>query len=104
MYAVSEADESCIIMETGDWGGRFFFRNLCIKIGLVSLFNEVLLYLWVPRYMHAKKYSEAIELLSSGAVAMLKHGQVPIRLTMWNTLNAILLNGMLLIETLLLRS
>ncbi|KAG0583585.1 hypothetical protein KC19_3G147300 [Ceratodon purpureus] len=28
------------------------------------------------RYMHAKKYSEAIELLSSGAVAMLKHGQV----------------------------
>lgn len=28
------------------------------------------------RYLHAKKYSEAIELLSSGAVAMLKHGQV----------------------------
>ena len=36
--------------------------------------------------MHAKKYSEAIELLSSGAVAMLKHGQVPIRPTMLSIL------------------
>ncbi|XP_024388542.1 protein GET4 [Physcomitrium patens] len=28
------------------------------------------------RYMHAKKYNEAIELLNSGAVAMLNHGEV----------------------------
>lgn len=29
--------------------------------------------------MHAKKYDDAAELLESGAVVMLKHGQVPIQ-------------------------
>lgn len=31
------------------------------------------------RYLHAKKYSDSINLLASGAIAMLNHGQVSIR-------------------------
>lgn len=45
----------------------------------------------VARYMHAKKYNEAIELLNSGAVAMLNHGEVSIhpRFPLWYISNEI---------------